>query len=210
MNDPAKSATVRNNLTAESVPRASSNESSLALFRAHATARLRGDTTEAARLAAAIGDERRMIHHMFVLALFTEVVISELGDRPDPWDLAELTRTLHDKHHRRDPRFKAIKAEALIRAVCGESFLLTEVAYAQQPAYLWAVMTELVPPDSTDAALAERFRVAEESGAAWRDDALKEPFFAPREQDTAAGAESDSAPRPDPEATQGNRQEPQP
>jgi hypothetical protein len=197
MNDPAKSATVRNNLTAGSVPRASSRESSLALFRAHATARLRGDATEAARLAAVIGDERRMIHHMFVLALFTEVVISELGDRPDPCDLSELTRTLHDKHHRRDPRFKAIKAEALIRSVCGESLLLTEIAYAQQPAYLWAVMTELVPPEETDAALTERFRTAEESGAAWRDAALEEPFFAPRTE-------------PEPEAAQANRQEPQP
>ncbi|MEU5155437.1 hypothetical protein [Glycomyces sp. NPDC021274] len=163
----------------------SSREARAALFRAHATARFRLDTAEAARLAATLRPEHRMGHLLFQVCLFAQVVFDEYGTAPDPGDLAELTETLHRKHYPKDRNFTAIKAEAMIRAVCDESLLLTEIPQAEQPGYMWAVMNELVRPDATDADLAERFEVAEEVGP----DLLKQAF----EQTIAAPVKEASA-----------------
>jgi hypothetical protein len=140
-------------------------ESDRALFRAHAAARLRGDAAEALRLARQIGEARRMAHLLYVLYLFTATVYDEYGDTPDPWDLAELTKRLHERHFRPGGEFRAIRAEAMIRGVCGESPLMTEVPAADQPAYMWAVIAELTDPEATDAAIAERLDRAEAIGA---------------------------------------------
>ncbi|GAA1662780.1 hypothetical protein GCM10009830_05090 [Glycomyces endophyticus] len=143
---------------AETSPRAAQT----ALFRAHATARLRGDTAGALALAMDIGEAQRLAHMVFLISLFTQVVYEEYGDRPDPSDLAALTKHLHEKHRTASPGFMAIRAEALVRAVCGESHWFNEIPLSEQPGYLWAVMTELVDPESTDAALTERFDLADE------------------------------------------------
>ena len=147
------------------------------LFRAHAMARLRGDTAEAAKLAAQVGPERHMAHTLFVLSVFMVIVAEELGDRPDPWDLAELTKRLHDKHFRANPGFNALRAEAMVRAVCTEPGLLNEIPLAEQPGYMWAVMTELIDPASADADLAERFDAADIARADWVSDATMRSLF---------------------------------
>lgn len=181
--DPASEAAPE--AASEAVPEAapgtapeSSREARAALFRAHAAARFRLDTAEANRLAATLKPEHRMGHLLFQVSLFCQVVIDHFGDTPDPGDLAELTRRLHDKHFQKDPNFTAIKAEAMVRAVCDESILFTEIPQAEQPGYMWAVMNQLVASDIADADLAERFEVAEEVGP----DLLKQAF----EQETRA------------------------
>jgi hypothetical protein len=141
--------------------RNSARETDRALFRAHAVARLRGDTPEALRLALQIGEEKRMAHLLYVLYLFTRTVYDEFGDTPDPCDLAELTRLLHERHYRPGSGFWAIRSEAMVRGVCGESALLTEVPVAEQPMYMWAVIGELVDPEVTDAQIAEALDRAE-------------------------------------------------
>ena len=140
-------------------------ESDRALFRAHAAARLRGDTPEALRLALQIGEEKRMAHLLYVLYLFTRTVYAELGDTPDPWDLAELTRRLHERHFRPGGGFWAIRAEAMVRGVCGDSVLLTEVPVAEQPTYMWTVVNELVGAEVTDAQIGDALDEAEAIGA---------------------------------------------
>ncbi|MFC3492950.1 hypothetical protein [Glycomyces rhizosphaerae] len=134
------------------------------LFRSHATARLRGDTAEAARLASQIGPGQLMTHQLFLVSLLAQAVVEEYGAQPDPSDLAAITKRLHDKHFATNPSFNALRAEAMVRAVCGDSVLLTEIPHAEQPAYLWAAIGELIEPDLTDAQLAELFDLAEEYG----------------------------------------------
>lgn len=148
-----------------------------ALFRAHATARLRRDTAEAARLAAQIGPERHMAHTVFVLSVFMVIVAEELGDRPDPWDLAELTKRLHDKHFEANPGFNALRAEAMVRAVCTETGLLNEIPLAEQPGYMWAVMTELIDLARSDADLAELFEAADIARADWVNESAARSLF---------------------------------
>jgi hypothetical protein len=149
-------------------------ESTNALFRAHATARLRGDTEESSRLAAQIEPGQRMAHLLFLVSLLAQAVIEEYGSQPDPTDLAEITKRLHDKHFATNANFNALRAEAMIRGVCGESSLLTEIPHAEQPAYLWAVLGELVEPDLTDTQLAELFDCAEDAGLACLTEAFEE------------------------------------
>lgn len=132
-----------------------------ALFRAHAAARLRGDEAEARRLADRLGPAEEAAHLLFTLHLMTAAVFEEFGSRPDPGDLAELTERLHDAHYREGGAFNAIRAEAMVRACCGEGRLAAEIPFDEQPGYMWAVITELVDPGITDAELAERFAMAE-------------------------------------------------
>jgi hypothetical protein len=136
----------------------------VAAHRAHAAARLRGDLAEADRIAAQIDEAQRMSHLLFQISLFAQVVLDALGDRPDPCDLAELTKRLHDKHFQPGGTFEALRCEAMIRAIGDESVLFTEIPHNEQPRYLWAVMTELVDPDITDAELEEQFELAETIG----------------------------------------------
>lgn len=147
-------------------------ESTAALFRAHATARLRGDTAESSRLSAQIEPGQRVAHLLFLVSLLTQAVIEEYGPQPDPTDLVQITKRLHDKHFETNPSFNALRAEAMVRAVCGDSVLLTEIPHAEQPAYMWAMIAELIDPDLTDAELTELFDQAEETGL----DCLTEAF----------------------------------
>lgn len=135
------------------------------LFRSHARARLSGDAAETARLATEIGEGRRMAHLLYVLYLFAQTVLDEYGDTPDPSDLAELTARLHHRHGQPGNGFRAIRAEAMVRAICGDSLLLTEVPVAEQPTYMWAVITDLADPEGTDAEVTERLHRAEALGA---------------------------------------------
>lgn len=187
------------------------------LFRAHAAARLRGDTSEAMRLALRIGEEKRMAHLLYVLYLFTWTVYEELGDTPDPWDLADLTKRLHERHHRPGGGFWAIRAEAMVRGVCGDSALLTEVPVAAQPTYMWAVIEELIDTGINDARIGEDLDQAEAIGAelvrsGWdsmfaevpapRPAAAQEPYPAPEPSAPrpAAAPESSAAPSQEPNA----------
>jgi hypothetical protein len=149
-------------------------ESTTALFRAHAIARLRGDAVAASRLAAQIEPGQRVAHLLFLVSLLAEAVILEYGSRPDASDLAAITKHLHDKHFGSNPNFNALRAEAMIRAVCGDSVLLTEIPHSEHPAYLWAAIGELVEPDLTDAELTELFDRAEESGLECLTEAFEE------------------------------------
>ncbi|WP_205326714.1 hypothetical protein [Glycomyces sp. YM15] len=151
-----------------------------ALFRAHATARITGDTAEARRLAASIGDEQRMSHLLFILTLFNQFVLEELGYEPDPADLATFTKRLHDKHYRPGGSFEALRAEAMIRAVTVESILLTEIPHTEQAAYMWAVIDELADKTMTEAELAERFELAEGTRAEMLSEAFESTPLAPR------------------------------
>jgi hypothetical protein len=138
---------------------------STAVFRAHATARLTGDAAEAARLASGFTESEQRLHMLFVQSLFAAVVIESLGSAPDPFDLAELAKRLHGRHFRPDAEgapFVGIRAEAMIRSLFGEEFLLYEIPFREQPGYMWAVMTELCGPEVTEAQLVERFRLASE------------------------------------------------
>lgn len=165
----------------------------IALFRAHATARLTGDTTEAERLAASIGDDQRMSHLLFTLTLFNQFVREELGFEPDPADLAALTKRLHDKHYRPGGSFEALRAEAMVRAVTVESILLTEIPHTEQAAYMWAVIDELADPATTESELAERFDLAAETGAEIVGRALESPILKPLEQEVAQAEPSAEA-----------------
>lgn len=138
------------------------DEATRALYRAHATARLRGDTAGARRLTARLGPEEETAHLLFVLHLLASVVFDELGTAPDPCDLAELTKRLHDKHYREGGTFRALHAEAMIRACLDEGHLLAEIPFKEQPGYMWAVMEELTERGISDAELAEHFEMAEE------------------------------------------------
>ena len=86
-------------------------------------------------------------------ALFAAVVVDRLGSRPDPQDLADFSKSLHDKHFAADSSFKALHAEAMIRVLFDEPHLLFEVPQGEQPAYLWAVMEALVEPRAEIGAL---------------------------------------------------------
>ncbi|MDA1368341.1 hypothetical protein [Glycomyces algeriensis] len=114
-----------------------------------------------------------MNHVLFLTALLAGVIVEEYGSQPDPTDLAKITKRLHDKHFRTDPTFNALRAEAMIRAVCGESILLTEIPFAEQPGYIWALLAELVPPDITDDELTDHFDLAEEAGLTWMSETLE-------------------------------------
>lgn len=135
-------------------------------FQAHAVARLRGEAAEAARIASEFSESDRRLHMIFVQSLFAGVVIDTLGDQPDPFDLARFTERLHDKHFQAEATggapFIALRAEAMIRSLFGEEFLLFEIPYTEQPAYMWAVMSELCGPDPTDDQLAGHFRTSAE------------------------------------------------
>ncbi len=175
----------------------------LALFEAHATARLRGDTETALRAALDIGEGQRMSHLLFMITLFAAVVVGHLGDQPDPEDLAAFTKRLHSKHFRPGGTFNALRAEAMIRAVCSEPLLLTEIPHTEQPAYMWAVMGELVDPDIGDADLAELFTLAENARGGLILEALEAPIFKPphargSHEDTTVHASPDSNPDPVP------------
>lgn len=168
--------------------------STTALFRAHATARLQGDTEESSRLAARIEPGQRVTHLLFLVSLLAEIVIEEYGSQPDPSDLAAITKRLHDKHFESNPNFNALRAEAMVRAVCGDSVLLTEIPHAEQPAYLWAAIGELIEPDLTDTRLTALFDRAEESGLACLTEAFQETI---RDHPKQAGQQE---PPPDPPA----------
>lgn len=135
-------------------------------FRAHAAARLRGDAAEAAQIASEFTEQERRLHLIFVQSLFAGVVVDALGDRPDPFDLARFAKRLHDEHFQRDacgePTFLALRAEAMIRSLFGEEFLLFEIPYAEQPGYMWAVMAALCGPEPTDDQLAAHSATAAE------------------------------------------------
>ncbi|MFG3342353.1 hypothetical protein [Glycomyces sp. NPDC048151] len=176
----------------------SDRDETTALFRAHATARLRGDTAEADRLAARIGDEQRMSHMVFTLTLFAQYVREELGYEPDRANLMALTARLHEKHYRPGGSFEAIRGEAMVRAVTVEPMLLTEIPQNEQSAYMWAVIDELAEVAPTDADLAERFALAEEYGADMFNDALASPVFeAMRREDAQTGSPRSEAAQPD-------------
>ncbi|MDA1361798.1 hypothetical protein O1R50_19375 [Glycomyces luteolus] len=161
-----------------------------ALFRAHATARLTGDTVETERLAAAIGDEQCMHHLLFTLTLFSQFVFEELGYEPDPADLAALTKRLHDKHYPPENQFEALRAEAMARAVTGESGLLNEIPHTEQAAYMWAVIDELADKTMTEAELAERFQLAEEARAEMLSEAFESTALSPRRPKAAQADEA--------------------
>ena len=151
-----------NHTTSETTPAANATER----FQAHAAARLRGETAEAARIASQFTEREQRMHMIFVQSLFAGVVIDTLGTRPDPSDLAEVAKRLHDKHFQSDAStgaaFVALRAEAMIRSLFGEEFLLFEIPFGEQSGYMWAVMAELCGPDLTDDQLAESFRIAAE------------------------------------------------
>lgn len=172
-------------------------EAMLALFSAHAAARIRRDSAESARLADQMGPELRMHHVLWVLTLLGQAVVEDLGDTPDPCDLAELTRRLHEKHYAEDRNFQAIRSEAMVRAVCGEGHLLTEIPFAEQPGYAWAAIGELIPPDETDAQLARRFAAAEEFRDLMVGAVLASPLYQPAPESEPA---SESEPSSEPES----------
>jgi hypothetical protein len=156
-------------------------------FRAYAAARLRGDSAEAARIADTIDDAQRMSHLLFQISLFTQIVVDHLGDRPDPFDLAELTKQLHHKHFRPGSTFEALRCEAMVRAICDESIFLTEIPHIEQSAYMWPVMTELVDPAISDTDLAELFETAETIGRDIFKSAIESPVLQ-QFQEAAKGA----------------------
>lgn len=163
-----------------------------AQFRAHAAARLTGDTAEAERIAASIGDEQRMSHLLFTLTLFSQFVLEELGYEPEPSDLAALTKRLHDRHYRPGGSFEALRAEAMIRAVTVEPILLTEIPHTEQAAYMWAVIDELADHTMTETELTERFDLAAEAGAELLGEALASPILKPRRCEAAQAEPSTS------------------
>jgi hypothetical protein len=205
------------NLENETAPAASaaedSSENATERFQAHAAARLRGDTAEAARIASQFTERERRTHMIFVQSLFAGVVIDALGTRPDPSDLAEVAKRLHDKHFQPDTStgaaFVALRAEAMIRALFGEEFLLFEIPFGEQPGYMWAVMAELCGTELTDDRLAEHFRAAAEiardgiDGAAETITGSFAETFAetsvPAAPDVGANADTGSEPNPEPE-----------
>jgi hypothetical protein len=188
------------NLENETAPAAraaeDSAENATERFQAHAAARLRGDTTEAARIASQFTERERHTHMIFVQSLFAGVVIDALGTRPDPSDLAEVAKRLHDKHFQPDtstgPAFVALRAEAMIRALFGEEFLLFEIPFGEQPGYMWAVMAELCGSELTDDRLAEHFRAAAEIARDGIDGAAETFAPAPPDADTEADVSPDS------------------
>lgn len=171
-----------------------------ALFRAHAAARLTGDTVEAVRLAAQIDDEQRMHHLLFTLTLFTQFVVEELGYEPDPDDLAALTKRLHDKYFQPGGTFEALRAEAMVRAVTTEPVLLYEIPSAEQASYMWAAIDHLADKSMTEDELTERFELAEEAQTEMVGHALRSPTFTPPQPKAAqadpaaegAGADPDT------------------
>lgn len=167
---------------------------STALFRAHATARLTGDTAEAGRLASLISVEQRMSHLLFTLTLFTQFVVEELGYEPDPADLASLTKRLHDKHYRPERPFEALRAEAMVRAVTSESVLLTEIPHTDQSAYMWAVIDELADPRLSKAEMDELFDLVEEAREDLLSKALDSPALNLARPEPAATAEPAAQP----------------
>jgi hypothetical protein len=152
----------------------------IALFREHATARLRGNAAEAQRLAARIGDTERVLHLLFLLALLGQAVVEEFGTHPDPDDLAELTKHLHEKHFPANPTFVALRAEAMIRGVCQEPTLILEIPNNEQPGYVWSVLSELIDPSATDTELAERFDEAERAHLDLLAVAAESPLLTPQ------------------------------
>jgi len=168
-------------------------DASIALYRAHATARLRGDTAGARRLTAQMDAVESMAQLMFVTHLFGQVVFDHFGTKPDPQDLAEFTKALHDKRFSENDAFIAMRAEALVRGVCGEAQFLAEIPVGEQLGYMWAVMNELVDPSISDAELSERFAMAEELGGAWTSEVLTRLFAdAPSESETGTGTGSEN------------------
>lgn len=179
-------------------------DASIALYRAHATARLRGDTAGARRLTAQMDGVESMAHLMFVTHLFGQVVFDHFGTQPDPQDLAEFTKALHDKRFSENDAFIAMRAEALVRGVCGEAQFLAEIPVGEQLGYMWAVMNEVVDPGIGDAELSERFAMAEEFGGAWTAEVLTRLFANEQpESETETGLDLDLEPTQKPGPTTG-------
>jgi hypothetical protein len=148
-------------------------------------------------------------HLLFLVSLLAQAVVEEYGSQPDPGDLAAVTKRLHHRHFETNPGFNALRAEATIRAVCGESVLLTEIPHAELPAYLWAVIGELVEPDLTDAELSELFDCAEESGLECLTEAFEEtirnhPRRTTRQEPTPPDPQSAAKPETETEAEADN------
>ncbi len=177
-------------------------DASIALYRAHATARLRGDTAGARRLTAQMDGVESMAHLMFVTHLFGQVVFDHFGTQPDPQDLAEFTKALHDKRFSENDAFIAMRAEALVRGVCGEAQFLAEIPVGEQLGYMWAVMNEVVDPGISDAELSERFAMAEEFGGAWTAEVLTR-LFADEQPESETGLDLDLEPTQKPGPTTG-------
>jgi hypothetical protein len=70
---------------------------------------------------------------LYLTALLTQLVIEHFGTRPDPCDLADLTKRLHDRHFGADASFNSLRAGAMIRIVCGESHLSGEIPFWPAP-----------------------------------------------------------------------------
>jgi hypothetical protein len=153
-----------------------------ALFRAHASALLRGDGAETAGLQRLIRPEHALAHHVFALALFVTCVEEHFGEELD-WAKLDV---LVEHVRRTAPGVSPLKTEALVRACYDEPELLLEVSQSEQIASTWAVCGLLVgEPD--DEALTALFDRAEEFGRwtvraifsssrlhAWRDEAERE------------------------------------
>ena len=130
------------------------------LFRDHATARLRHDTDEAARIEAAIGPDLTGPHRLFVFALFAAAVTEHFGDRLDHTALADFITAARSA----DPGPHWTRAENLIGRCYGATGPDTDAPPDQQPAPMWAALTRLVPPQAGDDALAALLDRADETG----------------------------------------------
>ncbi|WP_199037823.1 hypothetical protein [Glycomyces salinus] len=164
-----------------------SHDEITAAYRAHAKARLRGDTAEARRLADQARMEGRITHLIFTTTLFGEIVLDHFGDELDRTALAALTKRLHQRH-RDDDRFHPLKAEAMVKAMFDQRpQVLMEIAQAEQPTYMWAVMEALIDPGESEEAMDERFDLAEQLGREWLAGAFEAPSLA-HWRTTAPGA----------------------
>lgn len=159
-------------------------------FREYATAMIRRDGAEAARIHRLFGPDLAVSYHLFVFSLFSAAVIGHFGPELDRAELAEAMTGLREER----PDLHWLRAEALIRVCYGESRLFQDIPQVEQPEVMWAVLLRLIPPDTDDPALTELFTETDQIGrdvvvSTFRSERLFGWADEPEETPTGAGEE---------------------
>ena len=160
------------------------------LFRAHASAVLTGDTAQTARTQHLIYPDHHLAHYVFTFSIFATCVRDRFGTDLDWADLDTFITDLA----RAFPAVSAIKTEALIRVIYGQTSLYFEVPLAEHPESMWATCQLILHGQHTQDELDALFDRAEDTG-----------------RDLARGIyNTDHTPTPEPEPPEPEPPEPEP
>lgn len=102
------------------------------LFKDIARAMATGEGAEGARLGEQRGNDDESRNFKFVTALFIGMVVAHLGESPGKAEIDQFIDRMRHDYRKRDPPFKALAMEGVVRAVYGEGHVLDEIPANEQ------------------------------------------------------------------------------